>query len=371
LNGTTLKSFGLTIATLMKPFLFINYDCVVFKMVTDMKLFEKAAETISFIDDFLLKTLRLGASDELFEIVRHQVAAGGKRIRPTMTILSCMAVGGNVEAAIPSAAALELVHNYTLIFDDIIDRSTLRRGLPTVRAKYDDVMAILAGMHYREAVFEATKKSPRSVEVEEVLSKALKDIIEGERLDILFEQAGRKGKYIQKMMYKAVSEKDYYKMVGKKTASLFEACCKVGGLVGKGTPDQVDALSKFGWNCGLAFQITDDLLDITAKKEELGKDIGKDIKEHKLGNLVILYSLKELSKAKKNRLLQILRSPSINKVEVSEAIKMISTTNATERAYEAAKNSVTIAKKSLNTLPASEAKKTLLSLADFINKRSY
>lgn len=336
-----------------------------------MEFFDEMARKGRLVEDFLLKTLRSGASDELYEIVKHQITAGGKRIRPAMTILCCMAVGGNDEAAIPAAAAVELVHNYTLIFDDIIDRSDLRRGLPTVRAKYDDVMAILAGMHYREAIFEATKKSLRSMEIEEILSAALRKIIEGERLDVLFEQAGREVEYIRKMMYKSISEKDYFRMIGKKTAVLFEAACKVGGLVGNGTPDQVDALSKFGWNCGLAFQVTDDFLDVTAKKEELGKDIGKDIKEHKLGNLVILYSLKELSKVERNRLLEILRSPMIGEAEVNEATRIISSTSAAKQAHEASKDFVTLAKASLNALPMSEAKNTLLSLADFINKRSF
>lgn len=336
-----------------------------------MEFFEKIPRKGRLVDDFLLKTLRLGASDELHEIVKHQVTAGGKRIRPAMTILCCRAVGGNDEVAIPAAAAVELVHNYTLIFDDVIDRSDLRRGLSTVRAKYDDVMAILAGMHYREAIFEATKKSLRSMEIEEILSMALRKIIEGERLDVLFEQAGREAEYIQKMMYKSISEKDYFKMIGKKTAVLFEAACKVGGLVGNGTPGQVDALSEFGWNCGLAFQVTDDLLDITAKKEELGKDIGKDIKEHKLGNLVILCSLKELSEVERNRLLKILRSPMVGEAEVNEAIRIISSTSAAEHTYKASKDFVTLAKASLNALPSSEAKNTLLSLADFISKRSF
>lgn len=336
-----------------------------------MEFFEKLVRKGRLVDDLLLKTLRLGASDELYEIVKHQVIGGGKRIRPAMTILCCMAVGGSAEVAFPAAAAVELVHNYTLIFDDIIDRADLRRGLPTVRAKYDDVMAILAGLHYREAIFEATKKSLRSMEIEGILSVALRKIVEGERLDVLFEQAGREADYIRKKMYRSISENDYFEMVGKKTAALFEAACKVGGLVGNGTLDQVDALSKFGWNCGLAFQVIDDVLDVTAKEEELGKDIAKDIKEHKLGNLVVLYSLKELSEVEGNRLLEILRSPMIGETEVNEAIRIISSTSAAKKVYEASKNFVTFAKASLNPLPSSEAKNALLSLADIIIERNF
>ena len=109
------------------------------------------------MDDFLLKMLRLGASVELYKIIKHQIVAGGKRVRPAMTILCCEAVGGDGETAIPAATGIELIHNYTLIFDDIIDRSVLRRGQPTVRAVYGDVMAFLAGMHYREAISEASR----------------------------------------------------------------------------------------------------------------------------------------------------------------------------------------------------------------------
>jgi len=323
------------------------------------------------VDDFLFGMLGLGVSDEFLEIVRHQVAAGGKRLRPALTILSCEAVGGESMSAIPAAAAIELVHNYTLIFDDIIDRSDLRRGSPTVRAKYGDVMAILAGMHYREAIFEATRRSHKSRRIENVLSVALRRIIEGERLDVLFEQAGRESEYVRKIMRKSVSEKDYFEMVGAKTAVLFEAACKVGGIVGNGTPSQVDALSKFGWNCGVAFQIRDDILDIVGDTGELGKEAGKDIREHKLGNLALLYSFEELPDKDKEKLTVILRSPHVSGSNVGEGIEIILSTNAVERAYNKSKSFVETAKSSIHQIPSSEAKRMLLSLADFIAERKF
>jgi len=323
------------------------------------------------IDDFLLKMLRLGASDELYEVVKHQVVAGGKRIRPAMTILCCEAVGGDAKVAIPAAAAIELVHNYTLIFDDIIDRSDLRRGLPTVRAKYSDVMAILAGMHYREAIFEAAKRSPKSRRIEDVFSVALRRIIEGERLDVLFEQAGRESEYVKKMMRLSVSEKDYFDMVGAKTAVLFEAACKAGGVVGNGTLSQVDALSKFGWNCGIAFQIRDDILDVVGDTGELGKEAGKDIREHKLGNLVLLNSFMELLDKDREKLTAILKSPCVSDSNVKEAIEIIQSTSAVKRVYEKSKSLIETAKSSIDQIQPSEAKRMLISLADFIIERKF
>jgi len=322
------------------------------------------------VDDFLLGMLGLRVSDEFLEIVRHQVVAGGKRLRPALTILSCEAVGGESKSAIPAAAAIELVHNYTLIFDDIIDRSDLRRGSPTVRAKYGDVMAILAGMHYREAISEAVKRCPRSMEIEEILSVALRRIIEGERLDVLFEQAGRKSKYVREMAYKVVKEEDYLTMIGAKTATLFEAACKVGSIVGNGTPEEVGALSGFGWNCGMAFQMIDDVLDISGKEEDFGKDIGKDIREHKLGNIVVLYSLQELSEIRRGELLRILRALRLSDPEVDKALEIMLSTNAIKRAQKASRGFVDRARSDLKVLPESEAKRLLMNVADFVVRRS-
>lgn len=336
-----------------------------------MSIFDVLLQKGKLVDDFLLMLLKSSASDELYEIVKYQVAVGGKRLRPALAILCCEAVGGDAQKAIPAAAGVELIHNYTLIFDDIIDRSALRRGQPTVRAKYGDAMAILAGMHYREAIFEAAKRTVKTNEVEQVFSVALRRIIEGERLDVLFEQAGRQSEYVKKMMYKWVDEKDYFVMIEAKTAELFETACKVGAIVGNGTPTQIDVLSKFGWNCGVAFQIVDDILDIIGEEGTFGKEIGKDIREHRLGNLVILYSLKENSKSLKTRLLSVLSSPNASKRDIEEATKIILSTNAVKKAYKTSKDFIEEAKTVISALSPSEAKNTLLRLADFVVERKF
>jgi len=336
-----------------------------------VEFFEKMARKGRLVDDLLLKLLKMHASEEFYEILVHQVASGGKRVRPALTIFSCEAVGGDGELAVSAAAGIELLHNYTLIFDDIIDRSRLRRGLPTVRAKYDDVMAILAGMHYREVIFEAIKGSPKSRMIENVVSSALRRIIEGERLDVLFEQAGRESEYIKKTMRTSISEKEYFEMVEAKTAVLFEVACKVGGLVGNGTRSQIGALSKFGWNCGIAFQIRDDILDIVGDPAELGKEPGKDIREHKLGNLVLLYSFTELPQKERETLKAILRSPRVRDVNVKEAIEIVLSTKAVERAYTESKSFIATAKSSMNRIPSSDAKRMLIRLADFIVERKF
>lgn len=336
-----------------------------------MDLSKEIASKGRLVDGLMLELLKTCTSDELYEILVHQAVSGGKRVRPALTILSCEAAGGNSELAIPAAAGVELIHNYTLIFDDIIDRSELRRGLPTVRAKYGDVMALLTGMHYREAVFEAAIRSPKSREIEKIFSVTLRRIIEGERLDVLFEQAGRESEYIKKIRRTSISEKDYLEMVEAKTAILFEASCKAGAIVGNGTCTQVDALSKFGWNCGMAFQIKDDILDIVGGSDDVGKEIGKDIKEHKLGNLALLCALAEISGNDREKLTSTLKSPFIRDSDVKKAIKTILFTGAIECAYKKSKSFVATAKSNLDRIPPSKAKHTLMSIADFIIERKF
>jgi len=172
------------------------------------------------------------------------------------------------------------------------------------------------------------------------------------------------------MAYKVVKEEDYLTMIGAKTATLFEAACKVGSIVGNGTPEEVGALSGFGWNCGMAFQMIDDVLDISGKEEDFGKDVGKDIREHKLGNIVVLYSLQELSEIHRDELLRILRSWRLSDREVDEALEIVLSTKATKRAQEASRGFVDRARSDLKVLPESEAKRLLMNVADFVVKRS-
>ena len=188
---------------------------------------------------------------------------------------------------------------------------------------------------------------------------------------MLFEQAGRDSTYINKMMFKHISESDYQRMIEAKTAVLFEAACKAGGIAGGGKPVQINALSKYGLNCGAAFQMLDDILDITGERQKLGKEIGKDIKEHKLGNIVILYCLEELSEDSKNGLLRTLRTSHPTNSQVERAIEVILSTDAVQRARDKAQESVVNAKSSLDSIQPSEPKAALLNLADFIVERNF
>jgi geranylgeranyl diphosphate synthase type I len=163
--------------------------------------------------------------------VLYPVRAGGKRVRPALAILSCLASGGREEQAYPAAIAVELVHNYSLILDDIIDHSELRRGKPTLWKKYGLSTAILVAVHYRETVSEVLNDSPNPRLFHEVIARAVKLLVDGERLDILFEQAGREDEpYVIQHRRRAVSLDEYIRMVERKTAALIQAACELGAL---------------------------------------------------------------------------------------------------------------------------------------------
>ncbi len=304
------------------------------------------------------------------ELVKYQILTGGKRLRPALAIISCQMLGGEIKDVLWSAAGLEILHNYTLIVDDIIDQSSLRRGKPTTWFKFGKSIAECTGVDYAAGVFQAANKSNSPVKTSELFAKTLKTIIDGEILDILFEQSGREEPYVAKNRYRNITENNYFKMAGKKTAFLFQTSCEVGGIEARAKEKELFALKNYGFNLGIAFQITDDILDIFGKEKNFGKIIGGDITERKLGNIVMLLALKELNLSGRKKFLGILRKKKINKKDVKEGIKAIEKTNSRQKAELLAKRFVERAKNNLNHLPQNKWNKLLREAADFTIARS-
>lgn len=321
------------------------------------------------VDPVMIRYLKKGANRDLIPANIYQINAGGKRVRSALTLLSCKAVGGKISDAILPAAAIELIHNYSLIMDDIIDKGEIRRGIPTVRVKYSDDMALLVGMFYREVIEDIARNCNVPGKIQDLIIYTIKETIEGERLDILFEQIGRPEDYIVKHRFKTISYDSYLQLIGKKTATLMRSACQAGALAAKASSQKEKSLINYGWNTGLAFQITDDILDIFG--ERTGKEIGKDIKEHKLGNAIIMYAFQEMESKIKKKFLNILRMTKVDAKSVKKAIELIEKTKAKEKAYKSAKKFATDGKKALLALPESKARRQLIELADFIVDRLY
>jgi geranylgeranyl diphosphate synthase type II len=258
--------------------------------------------------DLILKNSLVGRiPSSLYQPGSYILHSKGKRLRPLLVLLSAEVVGGEFKQVYNAAAAVEMLHNFTLVHDDIMDNADKRRGRLTLHKKYDNSTAILVGDSLLSVAYEYLLKdcNGNAKEVISAFTKGLVDVCEGQSMDTDFE------------IKKSVSIKEYILMITKKTAAMAEMCCKIGSIIGGGDIKQIIDLSNYGKNLGIAFQIQDDLLDISADEKEFGKTIGGDLVEGKKTFLFI----KALEKAKgenRNSLLKIVVNKGIRKNQVNK-----------------------------------------------------
>jgi len=327
-------------------------------------------KTLKIIDPAIKELLDLYINRENRELVNYPVSAGGKRIRPTLAVISCQMLGGKIKDVLYPAAGLEILHNYTLIIDDIIDKSFFRRGNLTAWKKFGKSIANCIGIDYSATIFQAANQSNYSSQISKIFSKTLKIVVDGEILDILFEKEGREDEpYVVKNRYQSITEKDYLEMVGKKTAALFQSSCEVGGICAGASFKELKALRNFGFNFGMAFQIKDDILDIFGEEKKFGKKIGHDIEERKWSNIVILSALKELNSFDKNQLSKILEKRKITKKDIKKAVEIIKKTNAANLSLKFGEKYVQKAKNNLDLLPKNKWNNLLKEISEFAIER--
>lgn len=302
--------------------------------------------------------------DELYEPLRDLLSRGGKRIRPALCMASCKAVGGKQKDALKTAAAIEMIHNFTLIHDDIADRSELRRGEPCLHHRYGLGTAINSGDGLFSAAYEAlgdamagmSEKTAR--DVFEALSSRVTRVCEGQALDISWVEKGRWD----------LNEKDYFSMIERKTGALMAASCMTGAMIGGGKRKQIEALGGFGMDIGVGFQIHDDVLNLRGDAAKYGKEIGGDINEGKR-TLIVAHTLSVCLPAERERLIRILDKKRNSDEEIKEAISMLDKYGSIDRAADRAKEIIKRGKDGLGALPDSTAKETLLAIADYMVDR--
>jgi geranylgeranyl diphosphate synthase type II len=273
-----------------------------------IKLYETERIKINKILSLALKNRKPGS---LYEPGSYILNSGGKRLRPLLVLLSAKAVGGKFNDAYNAAAAVEMLHNFTLVHDDIMDNADKRRGRLTLHKKYDHNTAILAGDSLLSIAYEFLLKdcNCNAKEVISAFTHGLIEVCEGQSLDTDFE------------LRKNVSLSEYIVMIKKKTAAMAEMCCRIGALLGGGTKTQVNALGNYGLNLGIAFQIQDDLLDIIADEKEFGKTIGGDLVEGKK-TFLFLEALEKSKGEERKKLLKVIEKKGIRRNQVS-GYKMI------------------------------------------------
>ena len=321
------------------------------------------------VDPIILRAISRGTTPDFLTCLRYHFRMGGKRMRAAMVILSCGAAGGRISDSVTPAAVVEMIHNYSLVMDDIIDRGEVRRGKQTVRVKFGEAMAILVAMSYRESLDELIQQCNRPDTIREISVRAMKDIIDGEKLDLQFEQSGREDAFLQENRIEKPDFQIYLKMIGKKTASLFQAAAEVGAHSASASSSVVKALSAFGWKSGLAFQIMDDMLDIFGKWT--GKLGAKDVIEHKLGNAAVLMAIRYLSRREKQELEGILKSPDVSRSKALRAVELISKTPAELACKQVASRYLEEAKEHLSSLTDSKYVASLSDLGDRVIGRAY
>ncbi len=220
-----------------------------------------------------------GYQKTIFEAMNYSLKAGGKRLRPILTLEACRIVGGNEEYAIPFAIAIEMIHTYSLIHDDLpaLDNDDLRRGRPTNHKVYGDAMAILAGDGLLNYAFEIMLKSSIG---KENPAKYLNAINEIAKSSGVYGMIGGQVVDIESEDKKIEMEKlDFIHL--NKTAAIIVGCMRAGAIIGDATEEQLENITKYATNIGLSFQIADDILDITGDESKLGKKVGSDIGNNK------------------------------------------------------------------------------------------
>ena len=310
----------------------------------DLKVVEKELQAIVQTTDPLLT-----------ETSSHYLYAGGKRLRPAFALLAGKICRYNLERLLPLAAALELIHMATLVHDDVVDASLTRRGIPTVKANWGDRISIYTG-DYLLAQSLVLIARCNNADIARVLADVSVKMTEGEISQIVTSFDTAQG------------IKDYFFRIKRKTALLISASCELGAIACDAPQEDVRALKYYGYNLGMAFQITDDILDLVADQKELGKPIGSDLRQGII-TLPVIYALKKAAGAE--RLAKIIAKKEKKEGEVLEAVKIIKDCGAVAYSFDVSSKYITKAKQQLKFLPDGRTKKSLKLIADFINVRRF
>ena len=278
-----------------------------------------------------------------------------------MVVKSCQILGGRNSDAMPAAGAVEMIHNFTLVHDDIMDNDDMRHGVPTTHKKFGLPIAILAGDVLFSKAYQVLSKtnlpSKSTTELVSRLAKACVDVCEGQLLDIGMAE----GKTIP-------TQSQYIVMVSKKTAALFDVSCAMGAICAKANRKDITNLSSFGKNLGIAFQITDDLIGVLGDPKVTKKPVGNDLREGKK-SLPILLAIKKAKRKNKKIILHAFGNQKAKKKEIEQAVMVIKSLGIEKTVRDQALGYAEKAKKSLNSYSGT-AKKELISLLDFVVKRS-
>ena len=294
----------------------------------------------------------------IYGMLPQFIARGGKRIRPVLCFLSCGVVGGKYDDVTEIASIIEQFHNFSLIHDDIEDNSLFRRGEPTLHISHGLAMALNSGdalytlLWRRLANLHMDPK--RHIDMFRLCSGGFKKVVDGQGVEIAWIKNGRFD----------ISEKEYFTMIGGKTAALLGLSAEAGAVIGGAGKTERDKLRRYGEKLGLAFQIHDDVLNLTGDFEKYQKEIGGDIAEGKR-SLIVVHFLAHAKKEDKEKMISLLKLEKKTEQQIQEAIRLLKSTNSIEYASKHAIRLVEEAKGELAGLKESKDKTALIGVADY------
>ena len=320
------------------------------------ELFELVHDDLQQVDREI--SLRSVASvDAITTISRYLQEGGGKRLRPTLLLLSSRLTGEGGAAAIRMAAVVEMIHMATLVHDDVIDVSKIRRGRPSPNVLWGNHTAVLAGDWLYMQAFQAALEE-RDFRILDLLIGLTQMMVEGELLQL------------ERIGSMTVTEADYMDLVDRKTASLFGACARLGAIT-SGAPEETEAsLGGYAWNLGMAFQLVDDVLDFTARETVLGKPVGSDLREGKV-TLPLIYALERANEAERRQVETVLRDGNYGRVPFAGVLAVARRHRGIEQAMQRAETFTQAARSIIGRFPDSRYQRALSRLTDLVTCRDH
>jgi len=316
-------------------------------------IYMKLKGDVQYIERELEKSIDT-RSRELYQSSTHLLSAGGKRIRPVFVLLGGKWGNYDVTKLKNVAVPLELIHMASLVHDDVVDNADKRRGRDTVKAKWDNRVAMYTGDYiFARALSIASEL--QNPEVHRILSKAIVEMCIGE-----IQQVKDLNNWNQNL-------RDYLRRIKRKTALLISTSCQLGAVASGAAPEYVRGMFRYGYNVGMAFQITDDILDFTGTEKQLGKPAGSDLRQ---GNITLPALYSATQGASREKFQHWIATDSVHE-HIDEAIQLIREGEGIAVARQLADRYLNLAREALAGLPNNDAKRSLLEIADFISGRNF
>ena len=288
------------------------------------------------------------------EIGEYLREGGGKRIRPALLLLSSKLFDYEGRGAVKLGAVVEIIHTATLVHDDIIDEAKTRRGRPAANTQWGNSKCVLAGDWLYMQAFKVAVQE-RNFRILDALIELTQQMVEGELLQM-------------EKLSKLISLDEHFDLIYRKTACLFSVCMRLGAILGNATPEQEDQVARYGRDLGMAFQIVDDVLDLTASENILGKPVASDLREGKV-TMAVIHALERCTPEEREMIETVVEQRAFNGVTHGEILEILNRYGSLDSAATRALQYAESARKAICTFPDSEIKRALLWAPEFVVAR--